>query len=413
MLIKTRFKPATAFRPFSSSLMSEKKSLNSIHSQCFRIQRQQATHNNQPFYQQTRSASTTTSWIGRKMLTLPNMESSTHGQNQQARLANYPDDIQHVVSMVQSYDPVSTLPGFLLPTNTLKLSYFTIRSFWVETGLRKQMTSSYSNSNSSSSTSFVAPAEQHLNWWQDGIDTIYAANQETTNEESINHSTLRLIDYLVNVENLPLSKVHFDTIIQARKLDLDTKQYSTVDDLIHHVGTMSCGSLFSLMLEAAESGLQVDTSSDKIVYNFGVGHGITNSLRLSIPIISSTGKLIIPEDLCLKHDIKSPRYLLSALGQGDLQCKLNLQNAVEELTKTARTHIQQGKESLEACYEDSNDEKLLTEKQIFLPILASETFLDRLQSVDYDLTNRSLRNVSWMEHAQCAWKMISNSMSSK
>ena len=41
-----------------------------------------------------------------------------------------------------------------------------------------------------------------------------------------------------------------------------------------------------------------------------------------------------------------------------------------------------------------------------LPGLASETFLQRLEQSDYDLTNRNLRNVGTVEHWQCAFRMI-------
>ena len=44
--------------------------------------------------------------------------------------------------------------------------------------------------------------------------------------------------------------------------------------------------------------------------------------------------------------------------------------------------------------------------RVLLPGLASETFLQRLEQSNYDLTNRNLRNVWTVEHWQCAFRMI-------
>ena len=42
----------------------------------------------------------------------------------------------------------------------------------------------------------------------------------------------------------------------------------------------------------------------------------------------------------------------------------------------------------------------------FLPALASETFLNRLEKHQYDLTNRQLRNVGIREHISCSQKIL-------
>ena len=49
----------------------------------------------------------------------------------------------------------------------------------------------------------------------------------------------------------------------------------------------------------------------------GICHGLSNQLRHSIPVLSTTGKLIIPADLTRKYGVRSPRYSLSALSLGD------------------------------------------------------------------------------------------------
>lgn len=401
------------------------------------------------------------SWIQQKLLLrLPSPSSPQSSGGGDSGGGVNQDDIQHVLDMVTKYDHVSTIPGMILPTPTTRLSYFTIRCFWIETGIRKKpVSSSYNKSSSSSSSSGSSSSpeqEEYLNWWKASIADIYddtltsSSSSSSLLSQAKQSSTIRLLRYLIHDQNVPFSQRHFNTILQGRVLDLDNKQYETLDDLIYHVGTVSCTPIYQLLFESSSisksklqsvgtasgtttnsrttgtgdaAGLGGDANGDAaglvgggsgddtdqllqdMIYNFGIGHGVTNALRLSIPIMSTTGKLILPKDLCLKHNIKSPRYLLSALGQGDVECKQNMSYAVEELVTTARQHIQHGKDrQLELTRHDA---KLSTlSKQIFLSIVASETFLNRLQSVDYDLTNRGLRNVSYLEHLQCTLRML-------
>lgn len=139
----------------------------------------------------------------------------------------------------------------------------------------------------------------------------------------------------------------------------------------------------------------------------GKAHGLTNALRTSIPVMSTTGKLIIPQDLCERYGVKSPRYLLSALGQGDEECKQALRNAVRDISHRALEHLQQARELRGELLELTKDPKDQHHIMgIFLPGLASETFLQRLEAHNYDLTDRNLRNVNWSERAKCSLRMI-------
>ena len=140
---------------------------------------------------------------------------------------------------------------------------------------------------------------------------------------------------------------------------------------------------------------------------------MANALRLSILIVSTTGKLIIPRDLCQKYGVQSPRYLLSALGQGDQHCKRQLAQVVEDIATVARDHLELARSHREAILAvTTTDHTPLTggvgggggtvnqttagavAVMVFLPGLTSETFLRRLERVEYDLTNSDLRRVS-------------------
>jgi phytoene/squalene synthetase len=300
--------------------------------------------------------------------------------------AQLQDDFQHAVHMVKTYDPAGNLPGRLLPTSDMSVTYYSTRSFWVETGLRF------------GSTAKVPPnasPQDHLEWWQEGINHVYNDNADLP--QDWNHPTLRLLQEIVKKHNL--SKCHFDDILTGRRRDLDLKQYPTLDSLTEHV-ILSCGSLSELVLESGHVTFSKALDAAKLV---GVCHGLSNALRTSIPVISTTGKLVIPQDLCVKYGVKSPRYLLSSLGLGDAECRAALYNAVRDIAHVARSNLEEARGLRDTLLANEDGDKAVA---VLIPGLASETFLDRLEKAGYDLTDRNLRNVGFMEHAVCASRMI-------
>lgn len=296
------------------------------------------------------------------------------------------DDVEHSVHMVKNHDPAGYIPGRLLPTNDMSITYYAVRSFWVETGLRHASTANVSPS---------APPTEHLEWWQQGIDYLYTANNDIP--EDWNHPTLRLLQEVI--EQHTLTKQQFDDILVGRRRDIDLKQYPTLDSLIEHV-LLSCGSLSKLVLQSGDVKSQVAYEAAKHV---GIAHGLTNALRTSIPVISSTGKLVVPQDLCVKYGVKSPRYLLSALGLGDAECRAAFHNAVQDIANEARFHLEQARSLRDDILKEKDGEKAVA---AFIPGLASEAFLDRLDEAGYDLTDRDLRHVGFVEHSMCATRMI-------
>ena len=209
-----------------------------------------------------------------------------------------------------------------------------------------------------------------------------------------------------------LSKKHFDRIILGREEEVNKKHYATVENLKDHV-EMSCGSLLFLILECANIYQYENNNlvtNNEIIYeaakHIGVTHGLSNALRLSVPKASSTGKVIIPQDLCDKYGINSPRYLLSALGMGDEECKSHLRSAVSDIVDIARNHLN---EARLLRHEITSHPRGDTALSTFLPSLASETFLNRLEQHTFDLTDRQLRNVGMKEHISCATRMVAAS----
>jgi phytoene/squalene synthetase len=338
-------------------------------------------------------------------------------------------DLHRAIDLVKKYDPAGFLPGFLIKTNEAKIGYFAskfgsflmplifkfnvlsdlfilvfellVRAFWVESGLRFKVDLSNARKNSISNqvvgigqNNRELSDVERLQEWKEAVQCLYQ-------DSSSSHPTIRLLQSVL--EKRSLSQKYFDKILLARELDIDRKQYPTIESLMEHV-EMSCGSLFHLILQSGGIDQSDKNSATyQAVHDIGIGHGLANALRTSIPVVSATGKIIIPYDLCQKYGVRSPRYLLSALGMGDEECREHLQNAVGEISKIARDHIANARSRRSEILKYSDGEQVVS---TFLPVLASDVFLDRLENHNYDLTDRNLRSVGMIEHLSCSGRQV-------
>lgn len=327
--------------------------------------------------------------------------------------------LNRAVAVVQQHDPSGDLPGRLLPQEC-QIPYYVARCIWIESGLRKGFTTTTTTTGIINPAAVTSTPQEHLEWWQRGIDAACNSSSSssstdtgsttTTTTDYLEHPTLNLLQYLIHHHpggwsDTPESQAsvqhHFDTILSARRHDLNVSQYDTLDNLIQYV-QHTCAPLLQLVLESGGRDATSHPMAHHAALWVGTCHGLSNALRTSIPVVSTTGKLIIPADLCVKHGVRSPRYLLSALGQGDETCVQALQYAVQDIANKAREALMKARElQPQLRLESHNDNSNLVSK-VLLPGLASETFLNRLAAKQYKLTDRSLRNVGWMEHAQCA-----------
>ncbi len=292
------------------------------------------------------------------------------------------EDLQHAIQMVRTYDPAGYLPGQLLPTTIMQEGYYAVRSFWVETGLRKQ---------SSFGIIPVTSPQEYLNAWKDGMIAVFDDNNQ---DEFVLHPTLRLLHSLR--PHFPSSDPFFQ-ILQAREYELESPQFATLDEVKRHA-TRSCGNLLSLVLFTGDKTPTTHPYSHQAAQCLGQAHGLVQALRTSISVLSNTGRLLLPQDLLQQQGVASPRYLLSALSQGDEVGTAALARVVERMAVEAQLSLQKARQWQTEVREESS--------AVLLPSYALETYLDRLAAKQYRLTDRSLRNVSWMEHAQCSFRMI-------
>jgi phytoene/squalene synthetase len=254
---------------------------------------------------------------------------------------------------------------------------------------------------------------ERLDWWERGIDAvIFKFGLSAVDLDYGKHPTLRLLRHVVHglrdmgqrEDVVDRVGAHLATILSARRVDWQVKQYETMDELILH-GQRSCAPLLQLLLEVGGIPAHHYPDCHKAALLVGTAHGLTNALRNSIPVVSTTGKLVIPVDLCARHGVRSPRYLLSALGQGDTECVAALQRAVRDIVEEARAALRKARDLRPRLMLSGTDAAQVAAR-VMLPGLASETFLNRLESKSFLLTDRGLRQVGYGEHLRCAISLI-------
>jgi phytoene/squalene synthetase len=309
--------------------------------------------------------------------------------------------IRYAVQRVKDHDAAALLPGYLLRS----LPYFAIRSFFVETGLRLAGTAAVPPNST--------PAE-HLAWWQEGIDRVFDDTLIDVGGAFARHPTLHLLHLLKTEHDLPWTKSLFDNVIAGRINDLDVAQYETMDDLITQAG-LSCASLTRLVLES--HGFPSSSSSLSHAHQaaalVGVTHGLTQQLRHSIPVLSVTGRLIVPAELTRKYGVKSPRYLLSALAMGDAACQSAFQQAIREIHDVAVDHLARARALPHTNISTTTKDNQNASAILLSATIPSETFLERLRAHDYQLTSRTLRQVGLAERGLCAWRVVAAYAQSK
>ena len=316
--------------------------------------------------------------------------------------------LRQAMATVKQYDPGAYLPGYLLlsDSNKIRTSYFAIRAFWIETGLRY------------GSTAYVTPnatPSQHIQWWHDAIHhTLYrpaagiTVHDPTSMEAETlrsfeNHPLLQLLHLLQEKYMIRWSREHFDEVLNGRFKDVDVRQYETMQDLIRHA-EQSCGSLTKLVMQSSNIHEATHPSAYRAASLVGISHGLCNALRQSVAVLSTAGKLIIPVELTTKYHVKSPRYLLSALGMGDEQCEQALQSCVEEIAQCAQQHLDEARMLRDEILQEPNGKATI--QCLLLSTVSTEQFLHRLLQHRYKLTDRNLRYTNVVDQIIGAAKIL-------
>lgn len=189
------------------------------------------------------------------------------------------EDYKHCMSIVEQRDFDAYLCGLLLPSRSqCQYTFYATRALNVEVASIKDGIDPYRSRSSINSlgaggdmgniNSSNLPSKIRMQWWRDAIEQIYSSEEEfegkkgengngnnaTTNisnlisESSAHHPVIRAVSRSVRKCNL--TRRFLDRIIDARDVDLDIDQLSTVQELVDYAEE-TASSLLYLSLEGS------------------------------------------------------------------------------------------------------------------------------------------------------------------
>lgn len=357
------------------------------------------------------------------------------------------DDHNHCVTLVQKRDYEGYLCGLLLPSASSRESYFAIRAVNVEIASIKDTSRLVpgrtrgvtGKSNSSSiasgaiSSRFAGDNNTFFNdnkdgsmgsgggggssmaqrlrmqWWKDAISQIYSTTNTTTtttagagsvtsvagNNDDLSSSarrnpTLRSVAHAIQTHQLTHRFIR--RLIEARELDLDIGQYTTLSNVAQY-GEDTMSNILYLTFECVNVR---NEKADLVASDIGVGLGILTSLR-------STGFRILQNECSIPMDVAT-RYgvtmdtLHAALAvveeeednkthhvDNDQLVVLSqeaLRNAVVEMADMAYFHLHRAREH------QSNVPK--EGRMALLPAVCGLQYLNSLKECNYNVLHPTL-----------------------
>jgi len=292
-------------------------------------------------------------------------------------------------------------------------AFFALRAFNVELAsikdghnLRNQGVEPSSDPANNAPDSALA-LQLRLQWWRAAIGEIYdsslSGDQDPATKNTATNNTGGLIGNLsISYWNSPvvraLAQAHAHTnfthrflerILDARELDLETNQYTTINELATYA-EHTASSLLYLTLETCHVR---DDAADHCVAEAGLGIGLTTALRATPYRLSTGGEVPVPAELLRPgfpyHQIV-PTLLGGNEGGGAEEGMARLQKedveqwreAVSEIAVMASMHLAQARDQQSAVPKAA--------RATLLPVVPTLHYLEKLEQAKYNLFDDSL-----------------------
>jgi len=264
-------------------------------------------------------------------------------------------------NLVQSRDYEAYVIGLLHPPQ-IQPAYYALRAFHVEIASIQAKESNV--------------AGMRMKWWYDAIQNLYDSGKSSVAK---GNPTIMGLEQAIQSHNL--TQRFLERMVETRMGDLEkgsNGRFDTVQDMILFFERTNSTFLF-LDLECC--GV-IDEEADKVANCIGVASGIVNMIR-SI----GCGHVGIPRDLIEKYnvnadDINDPRKLLDG---EDGEGREAIKNAVKDMATIAGKYLSHAR-----LYQGDVPKE---GRSALLPAVSALRYLERLQSVDYDVLEETVRDV--------------------
>jgi NADH dehydrogenase [ubiquinone] 1 alpha subcomplex assembly factor 6 len=202
-----------------------------------------------------------------------------------------------------------------------------------------------------------------LQWWRDAINAIYAGSETDANPVVV------ALAKAIKKHDLPQNL--FETLVYAREFDLEDRQPSTLDGLVHYADFTSTPLLsLSLIVKGA-------TKIER-VREVSIGYALTGLLR-ALPLHLTQRRCYLPADM-------TPPVEDLYAGKG-LEA---LQPAVKSIVQLARMNLS-----------GDNDELYLD-----LHAHLARMYLSRIEKADYDVFSVTAQTPPFAKAARLWWRNV-------
>ncbi|XP_075992449.1 NADH dehydrogenase (ubiquinone) complex I, assembly factor 6 homolog sicily isoform X2 [Anticarsia gemmatalis] len=238
-------------------------------------------------------------------------------------------------------------------TKSLRSPAFVVRAFNVEIArIQDQTTDSQT-------------AAFRLQFWNDTLKTMYKSEQ-TLEKIPANPIAQELFKVCCCYG---LQKRQLEKLITSRSNLLKTKHFRSLEDIEKYADD-SVSTIYHLILNVAGVA---NVHADHVASHLGKAQGIANILR-SVHVSSLHKMVSLPMDILMKYQISQENVLRGTDSE-------NMRNVAFEVASRANSHLQKAK-SIDVPK---------SAKQIFLPAVAVEQYLTKLQKCNFDVFDKSLQ----------------------
>ncbi|XP_078473644.1 NADH dehydrogenase (ubiquinone) complex I, assembly factor 6-like isoform X1 [Lampetra planeri] len=210
----------------------------------------------------------------------------------------------------------------------------------------------------------TALGRMRVQFWRDAVEEIYSAGPPPAQPIAV--------ELQKAVKKHKLTKRWLLRIVDERERNLSDRAYGSVGELETYAENTQ-SSLLYLTLEAL--GVR-DIHADHAASHIGKAQGVATCLRAVAPLAARRRRVFLPLDLCLLHGVSQEQLLR---GNRDRAVR----DLVYDLASQAHAHLEHARSF------SRNVPKAAT--IAFLPTVAVEDFLVRIQKVDFDVFHPSLQ----------------------
>ncbi|KAI0317787.1 Squalene/phytoene synthase [Amylostereum chailletii] len=268
------------------------------------------------------------------------------------------DPAAYCKEFVRKHDYESYLLSQFFPRDK-QPGYFALKAFYVEQATLQDTVSN------------ATIGKMRMQFWRDAVKGITDGRPP--------HHPIALALYDVS-KTSTLAPYHLKRIIDARDAELDSPGHMTADSLVAHAESTSSTLLYLLL---SHLNLASETFSHAASH-LGVAQSISVLLR-ALPFHASKGRMVIPAEITAKHGVVQDEVFRKGPAASGID------NAVFDFATLANDHLLTAR----SMFKESGGKVPRAAMPIFSAGVPVTSYLQRLESVNFDAFNRSLQMREW------------------